>query len=83
VERKLPEALLLVEGFVPSVVHGILRSKMGSYQVVTAPWQGHDVILAWSLGIATSGGTRMDSLLECSVLGARGLLTLRPIVVGA
>jgi hypothetical protein len=72
VERKLPRALLSAGGFVLCVVHGISHSKMGSYQVVIAPWQGHDVILACSPGKATSGGAGMDSLLECSVLGARG-----------
>jgi hypothetical protein len=30
-----------------------------------------------------SGSDGMDSLVECSVLGARGLLPLRPIVVYA
>jgi hypothetical protein len=29
------------------------------------------------------GGDGMDSLLECSVPGVRGLLLLHPIVVGA
>jgi hypothetical protein len=29
----------------PSVsAHGILHSKMGSYQAVLTPWQGHDAI---------------------------------------
>jgi hypothetical protein len=51
-------------------VHGISHSKMNSYQAVITPWQGHDVIQACSLGIATSGSARMDSLLECSVPGA-------------
>jgi hypothetical protein len=30
-----------------------------------------------------SGGAGVDSLLECSVLGASGLLSLRPIMIGA
>jgi hypothetical protein len=63
--------------------HVISHSKMGSYQAVLTPWQGHDVILACSPGIATSGSDGMDSLLKCLVPGACGLLLLRPIVVDA
>jgi hypothetical protein len=41
------------------------------------------MLLGVSPGIVTSGGAGMDSLLMCSVLGARGLLPLCPIVAGA
>jgi hypothetical protein len=82
-EGKLPGASLLVRDFVLFVhVHGISHSKKSSYQAVLT----HGTVMMLFRHVPRHGDVssdRMDSLLECLVLGAHGFQLPRPVVASA